>query len=48
MPSKNRRGVKYPRKFMKIMKRIKNSEIRRIPIDQVIVEKGMNTAERVL
>ena len=46
MAKSNRKGVKYPKEFMKVMKKLKRKKIRKIPINKEVVEKGMNTASR--
>lgn len=46
MAKSNRKGVKYPKEFMKVMKKLKRKKLRKIPMDREIVEKGMNTASR--
>jgi len=45
MPKKTRRGIEYPKEFMKIMKKQKRRRIRRIPIDKDIVESKHNNAD---
>ena len=48
MAHKNRRGVEYPKGFMKKMKKHKNKKIRNTPIDEEIIEQKHNDAERQL
>lgn len=46
MVKKNRKGVEYPKLFMKEMKKQKRKKIRNTPVDQEIVEQKFNNAER--
>lgn len=46
MAKNNRKGIKYPKDFMKVMKKIKRKKIRKTPIYKEIIEKGVNTASR--
>ena len=48
MAKKNRKGVEYPKGFMKQMKKQKKKKMRNTPIDKEIVEQERNNAEREL
>lgn len=45
---KNRKGVEYPKSFMRDMKKKKRKKIRSHPINKVLIEQKFNDAERVL
>jgi len=45
MAKKNRKGIEYPKKFMKRLKKQKNKKIRQAAISQKIVEKELNNAQ---
>ena len=45
MARKNRRGVEYPEKFMKRIKKQKRKKMRQTKINETITEKGLNNAE---
>ena len=48
MVKKKRNNIKYPRKFMRYMKKKKHKKIRNIPIDEDITEQQYNDAERTI
>lgn len=48
MKNKNRKGIEYPKDFMKVMKSQKKKKIRKIPIDEEVIEQKFNNAERIL
>lgn len=48
MCKKNRNNIEFPRDFMKEMKKKKHKKMRNFPIDDVIIEKKYNDAERTL
>lgn len=48
MPKKNRKGVNYPKRFMKQMKKQKRKKIRNTPLEEKIIEQQRNNAEREL
>lgn len=45
MARKNRKGVNYPKEFMKTLKKQKHKKIRQTKIDESVIEKGLNNAE---
>ena len=44
MANKNRKGIEFPKKFMKIMKKQKRKKIRKTVINIAISEKRFNNA----
>lgn len=44
MAKKNRNGIKYPKKFMKLMKKKKRIKIRNIPLENEVIEQEHNDA----
>ena len=45
MARKNRRGIEYPEKFMKRMKKQKRKKMRQTKITETIIEQELNNAE---
>ena len=45
MPKHNRKGIIYPKEFMKIMKKKKHKKIRNTPVDKYINCTKLNDAE---
>ena len=48
MRGKNRKNIKYPSNFMKVMKLKKHKKLRNASIDDDIIEKQYNDANRVI
>jgi len=48
MSRNNRGGVEYPKKYMKLMKKVKKRRIRHAKLDKIIIEQEYNNAEREL
>jgi hypothetical protein len=45
MAKKNRRGVVYPKRYMKMMKKKKWKKIRRLALIKPVIERKYNDAE---
>ncbi|WP_185967792.1 hypothetical protein [Formosa sediminum] len=48
MARNKRKGIQYPKQFMKTMKKIKRKRMRNFPLQTPIKEQEFNTASMVL